>query len=128
MTEFHCYCTGSVPPPDKKCPCDPELVAVDISDQDILLTMITEESCPMYFTVKDSCFPDTCIADKPCEFSKEVNQLLTVSLKDQLQYEHTSSFLPSAMTLAIDTSPSNDKCLSEIEMSVKCKTGKYARL
>ena len=121
-----CYCAGSAIPPDNDCLCDPEVVAVDLSDQDILFTLVTKEkteNCPIHFTVKDTCFPNTCsFSDKPCDFNKAVNQLLTVSLKDQYQYE-MSSFLPPALTLTIDTTPSDGKCLREIEMGNQCKTG-----
>ena len=125
------YCAGSVPPPDSDCLCDPEVVAVDLSDQDILITLATNlkgvtENCPLHLTMTDTCFPNTCsFSDKPCDFSTNADKLLTVSLKDQYQYEHNtvSSFLPSALTLAIDTTPSDGRCLREIEMGILCKTG-----
>ena len=109
-------CADSASPPDTQCSesCFPEVIAVDLSNQDVLITTITNmtENCPIEFSMRDTCFPK-----RQCTFSGNENQLLPVSLKDKcIQW---SSFRTSTFTLNV----TSENCFIEIEISSQCETG-----
>jgi hypothetical protein len=100
--------TGSEPPARTEYIPDLDVIAVYISNQEILITLFFNrtESSRINFIIKD-----TCSSDNLCAFSEEANQLLTVSLKDQCIPISSSPF--SNLTLNV----SSDASYSEIEIS-----------